>query len=93
MQSLSPHSRAQSLHQTHQCGNVQHLRPSTARVLCRSTVVDALAPLQLQPQQLRQIEQACGTIQPDQLQNNLKELTSVYLLKVGECICCWPKPA
>jgi hypothetical protein len=86
MKSFCPCSRAQLTSNNHIdrsihiCSNAQNLG---RRLLCRSAVVDVLGPLQLQPQQLRQIEQACGTIQPERLQSNIKELTNVYLLKVG----------
>lgn len=81
MQSLCSHSRPQFLLQRKCSSRTHQQKTCSARLLCRSAVVDALAPLPLQPQQLRQIEQACGSIQPDQLQSNLNELTSVYLLK------------
>jgi hypothetical protein len=91
MKSLCPQSRTQLRSDQHvgrlkcTCNNLQSI---SRRLLCRSAVVDVLGPLQLQPQQLRQIEQACGTIPPERLQSNLKELTNVYLLKVGSVVCC-----
>jgi hypothetical protein len=90
MKSLCPHSRTQLRSDQH-CRRLRSpfndVKTLSRRLLCRSAVVDVLGPLQLQPQQLRQIEQACGTIPPERLQSNLKELTNIYLLKVGLSCC------
>ncbi|KAF6260858.1 hypothetical protein COO60DRAFT_1625570 [Scenedesmus sp. NREL 46B-D3] len=84
MKSLRPHSRAQLRTKQQERSHPQHRIACglyNRRVLCSSAVADVLGPLQLQPQQLRQVEQACVAIQPERLRGNVNELTNNYLLK------------